>query len=1250
MNLETATRELSDPLLPAERLRAIAAEFPSLRARVAAHPALYPELRGWLGTLGDPDVDAALAARDSGAHIFPQETIPPPPASAPGSGSGSAAPPTGAPPVDAGPSSGGKGGRSWVLPSIAALLVAALVAGGAFWWFSRGADAGADEALGSERAVAAGKELARRLSGDDEAVTERQAVAGPTLFYYASSEGDVSQTQDGEPFIGNELIIGLNADPEDFDDQAALAVAEDVAADLGAHVVGVNAYQSSYQLLLSEVATEGELDALAVRALTHEGVVSASRNQLSEIDLDSSESLTGRDRDSEDGTEWAGKWGGQLGSTDAGNWGMQALGAPAIWDATEHAGWALEPVVVGIYDVFYGRRFDGETLHEALPPVPSENLFVPPILGPENHGEHVAGTIGAAPSAGAKLGPAGVRGVAPNVQLVLASPHTLWKASWLNNIRYKSRFSDEACFEFLSQKQPRVLNLSVGDHNGTGPDALDECPWTSTGECDADLAESLMQPGFRNTLVIKSAGNNACSQHEVEESVRGCEKAGAPNVADTNGGGALKARARGTSLEPRLLTVGSASRASTGFVGDDGAALDAGLEVSYFSSAGADVAAPGDQVLSTVNLSEDGSSAPNSYQLKSGTSMAAPHVTGLAAVLFGINPALEPAQVKQIIEATATTTPVLHWNKTGNGKEQDLDHGTPLVNGPGAVQVALLSKEEGSASAIAPGFVDILARLKMDGYRVSSDQRIPAELLGTWCPAENLRNGPDEERCLNLVGLFEAHPDAGLSARSGDVMRAADDTGRSTTRSTFRLCLDSDCTTGDGAYDLTYYPPGAVWECATENPSRSCPDAAGTRLRTNDHDVSYPRIVQTFTPASGPTEGQTVQSDPLYLDLAVPVRDWPAYSNPALEEDVTPSVMDLAQIVKGDFSSVEGDWQAQRHRDLKSGLGDRIHFGPGNAFTYYFGAEPRYGETVIGDGLGPASMGVWDPEAYYTGDRFDECSQLEPEVREVPGTVAIRWTCTDPSTVAKTKYFYLAFYEPGVRANWPEALFNTNPDAAEYYATPPPEENVPQDLELPRITAGTAGDFGRGKYATLNENLFYRVDAAAEDVDQGQAANATCVAPVADAYPCAGGPVPSDARTLTARTDPVSGSSFVGVQTPSGNITCDVRDTSSIGDAQVTCAVGGWKPEMNPDYDENSGGYVTANLSTSGPSRLGGKGDPMISKNSGAFIGDVLPYGTVWHYGDFVFASEEAGLTFWNAATGYGALINKSGFYPFGTR
>lgn len=82
------------------------------------------------------------------------------------------------------------------------------------------------------------------------------------------------------------------------------------------------------------------------------------------------------------------------------------------------------------------------------------------------------------------------------------------------------------------------------------------------------------------------------------------------------------------------------------------AATDQNGAKSSFSAWGPKigVSAPGSSVLSTV--------ANNGYGNKSGTSMASPHVAGVAALIRAVAPSKTPAQVEAILKSTARPIPV----------------------------------------------------------------------------------------------------------------------------------------------------------------------------------------------------------------------------------------------------------------------------------------------------------------------------------------------------------------------------------------------------------------------------------------------------------------------------------------------------------------------------------------------------------------------------------------------------------------
>jgi subtilisin family serine protease len=90
------------------------------------------------------------------------------------------------------------------------------------------------------------------------------------------------------------------------------------------------------------------------------------------------------------------------------------------------------------------------------------------------------------------------------------------------------------------------------------------------------------------------------------------------------------------------------------------AATDQRDRLAAFSNYGrrsVDVAAPGVDVLSTIARTDDGQ--PGGYDYYSGTSMATPHVAGIAALALAFAPGLSPTDVKAAIMAGAEPLPTL---------------------------------------------------------------------------------------------------------------------------------------------------------------------------------------------------------------------------------------------------------------------------------------------------------------------------------------------------------------------------------------------------------------------------------------------------------------------------------------------------------------------------------------------------------------------------------------------------------------
>jgi serine protease len=96
---------------------------------------------------------------------------------------------------------------------------------------------------------------------------------------------------------------------------------------------------------------------------------------------------------------------------------------------------------------------------------------------------------------------------------------------------------------------------------------------------------------------------------------------------------------------------------------------------AYYSNFGnvVDVAAPGgamnvntgNGVLSTLNTGRT-TPANDAYAYYQGTSMATPHVAGIAALILSVNPSLTPAQVETTLRNTTRTFPAT-CNQCGTG-------------------------------------------------------------------------------------------------------------------------------------------------------------------------------------------------------------------------------------------------------------------------------------------------------------------------------------------------------------------------------------------------------------------------------------------------------------------------------------------------------------------------------------------------------------------------------------------------------
>ena len=226
------------------------------------------------------------------------------------------------------------------------------------------------------------------------------------------------------------------------------------------------------------------------------------------------------------------------------------------------------------------------------------------------HGTHVAGTIAARTNNGV-----GVAGVAYNAKIVPV--RVLGKCGG-----YTSDIADAIIWASggtvsgipANANQARVINMSLG----------------GGGACDSTTQSAITGARSRGTVVVVAAGNSNAD-------------AGSFSPANCTG----------------VVTVAATNRSGgRAYYSNFGANVD-------LAAPGGDSRTAGGGVLSTLNAGASTPGADN-YASYQGTSMAAPHVAGVAALMLSKTPGLTADQVESTLKSTARAFPAA-CNSCGTG-------------------------------------------------------------------------------------------------------------------------------------------------------------------------------------------------------------------------------------------------------------------------------------------------------------------------------------------------------------------------------------------------------------------------------------------------------------------------------------------------------------------------------------------------------------------------------------------------------
>lgn len=303
------------------------------------------------------------------------------------------------------------------------------------------------------------------------------------------------------------------------------------------------------------------------------------------------------------------------------------------------------------------------------------------------HGTHVAGTIGAVSNNGA-----GITGISWGGRILPV--RGMGKCGgYVSDITDGMRWAAGLPVTGVpnNANPARILNLSLG---GDGP-----CSITEQLAIDAVVSAG--------AIVVVAAGNE--SQNATNVSPANCNNVVVVAATDSFG-----------------------SRASfTNY----GSLVDV-------SAPGGDMNYGGGGILSTGDSGTAAPSHDNLYQLKQGTSMAVPHVSGVLSLMFSVNPMLTPSTAKQVLRSTARVFPKnTSWDCTTSHCGAGIIDAAAAVNASFAnnipVQVNALASGDNSSrtlkATIQPSAEDLNKMIRLYiGAKVGNQWYLHAN--GSWIP------------------------------------------------------------------------------------------------------------------------------------------------------------------------------------------------------------------------------------------------------------------------------------------------------------------------------------------------------------------------------------------------------------------------------------------------------------------------------------------------------------------------------------
>lgn len=482
------------------------------------------------------------------------------------------------------------------------------------------------------------------MAEDDTFVSDR--TLEKTIQELTEAHQEITADEDGMIYLNNEIIV--LAEPDATREQI-----EEVAKSFNAEIADAMEEIGVYQFRLNKAKTLKELNSLAKKIAGKTTVESAYVSTVSLAEEDAEEEIAAPDpvypTDPWKNAKWSTK-----APRDA-NWSVEAIRAPQAWGYLDQ----LSTVNVGLIDSMVNTSHDDLDVAGAYASYYDLDKGTwttfevdASSLRPGDHGTHVAGTMLA------KWNDYGMSGVMGDKGNLYYSQAYNTRNGSVTNVFY-TPYTYVKAISVLLEQDVQAINISQNTNRLIGFAASHGNKNAKTYlESQANLAEAMLlrlinkrvaedRPDF---VICMAAGNsNSTTYYPNEKSTYGYSET--PSLTQKLIGGGEKGGSLAKynnflnliddeEVAGRIIVVGAAAidhRNSTG--------KETRYSYAEYSNVGdrVDIAAPGSGVYSCYVKDHD---------YMTGTSMATPHVTAAAGLVFGSNPDLSGPDVKAILCAS----------------------------------------------------------------------------------------------------------------------------------------------------------------------------------------------------------------------------------------------------------------------------------------------------------------------------------------------------------------------------------------------------------------------------------------------------------------------------------------------------------------------------------------------------------------------------------------------------------------------